>query len=76
MSATTIPVKQGIYHKAGSLRSERRWALWTAYLSLIVSAVIMLAPPVYMLLTSLLVDFAIRSREDGMERVGVERCSR
>ncbi|NMJ43241.1 carbohydrate ABC transporter permease [Roseomonas sp. JC162] len=53
MSATTIPVKQGIYHKAGSLRRERRWALWTAYLSLIVSAIIMLAPPVYMLLTSL-----------------------
>ncbi|MBR0660019.1 carbohydrate ABC transporter permease [Neoroseomonas oryzicola] len=53
MSATTAPAQQGIYHKAGSLRSERRWALWTAYLSLIVSAIIMLAPPVYMLLTSL-----------------------
>jgi multiple sugar transport system permease protein len=53
MSATTVPAQQGIYQKAGSLRSERRWALWTAYLSLIVSAVIMLAPPVYMLITSL-----------------------
>ena len=53
MAATTAPAQQGIYHKAGSLRSERRWALWTAYISLIISAIIMLAPPVYMLLTSL-----------------------
>lgn len=44
---------QGIYHKAGSLRAERRWALWTAYISLIVSAIIFLAPPVYMFITSL-----------------------
>ena len=29
----------GIYHKAGSLHAERRWALWTAYISLIVAAV-------------------------------------
>ncbi len=43
----------GIYQKAGSLRAERRWAMWTAYASLIVAAVIFLAPPVYMLLTSL-----------------------
>lgn len=43
----------GIYHKAGSLRSERRWALWTAYASLVFAAIIFLAPPVYMLLTSL-----------------------
>jgi multiple sugar transport system permease protein len=54
MSATAanrdIP---GIYHKAGSLRSERRWALWTAYISLIIACIIFLAPPVYMLLTSL-----------------------
>lgn len=42
-----------IYHKAGSLRSERRWALWTAYVSLVLAAIIFLAPPVYMLLTSL-----------------------
>jgi len=53
MSATAagrdIP---GIYHKAGSLRSERRWALWTAYISLIVAAIIFLAPPFYMLITS------------------------
>ena len=43
----------GIYHKAGSLSSERRWALWTAYISLIFAAIIFLAPPVYMFITSL-----------------------
>jgi multiple sugar transport system permease protein len=42
----------GIYSKAGSLRAERRWALWTAYISLIVAAIIFLAPPFYMLITS------------------------
>ncbi len=42
----------GIYHKAGSLRSERRWAMWTAYVSLIFAAIIFLAPPFYMLVTS------------------------
>jgi len=52
MSATAA-TPLGIYHKAGSLRRERRWALVTAYVSLVVAAVIMLAPPVYMLLTSL-----------------------
>lgn len=43
----------GIYHKAGSLRAERRWALWTAYISLVVAAVIMLGPPLYMFITSI-----------------------
>jgi multiple sugar transport system permease protein len=43
----------GLYHKAGSLRAERRWALWIAYLSLIFAAIILLAPPVYMFITSL-----------------------
>ncbi|MGX9963362.1 carbohydrate ABC transporter permease [Roseomonas sp. F4] len=43
----------GIYHKAGSLSSERRWALWTAYISLIFAAIIFLAPPIYMFITSL-----------------------
>ena len=43
----------GLYHKAGSLSSERRWALWTAYISLIFAAIIFLAPPVYMFVTSL-----------------------
>ena len=54
MSATTSGrALPGIYHKAGSLRAERRWALWTAYISLIFAAIIMLAPPVYMFLTSI-----------------------
>jgi multiple sugar transport system permease protein len=39
--------------KLGSLRAERRWALWTAYASLIVATIIFLAPPFYMLVTSL-----------------------
>ena len=42
-----------IYHKAGSLRSERVWALRLSYASLILAAIIFLAPPVYMLVTSL-----------------------
>jgi multiple sugar transport system permease protein len=55
MSATTAGNRDlpGLYHKAGSLRAERRWALWTAYVSLILAAIIMLAPPVYMFLTSI-----------------------
>ncbi len=53
MSAATGRAIPGIYHKAGSLRAERRWALWSAYASLIFAAIIMLAPPFYMLLTSL-----------------------
>ena len=52
MSATTRELP-GIYHRAGSLHSERRWALVTSYISLIVAAVIFLAPPAYMLITSL-----------------------
>ncbi|WP_431281772.1 carbohydrate ABC transporter permease [Humitalea sp. 24SJ18S-53] len=49
MSAT-VP---GFRRKTGSLHSERRWALWSAYISLIFAAIIMLAPPFYMLMTSL-----------------------
>ena len=53
MSATAAePGAPGIYHKAGSLSKERRWALWTAYVSLIFAAIIFLAPPFYMLITS------------------------
>lgn len=47
MSATTMG------RRSGSLRAERRWALWTAYVSLIIACVIFLMPPVYMLVTSL-----------------------
>lgn len=39
--------------RIGSLKAERRWALWSAYLSLVVAAVVMLAPPFYMLVTAL-----------------------
>lgn len=54
MSATAANRKMpGIYNKAGSLRAERRWALWVAYISLTIAAIIFLAPPFYMLITSL-----------------------
>ncbi|MBS7809952.1 carbohydrate ABC transporter permease [Roseococcus pinisoli] len=57
MSAATaskdVAKGSGIYSKAGSLSSERRWALWTAYASLILATIIFLAPPVYMFITSL-----------------------
>jgi multiple sugar transport system permease protein len=43
----------GHYHKAGSLRRERRWALLGAYIALAVFVVFFLLPPVYMLITSL-----------------------
>ena len=54
MSATTTSRRDlpNVYSKAGSLRAERRWALVWAYISLIVSAIILLTPPVYMLITS------------------------
>ena len=52
MSATTNRDLPNIYSKAGSLSRERRWALWTAYISLGIAAVIFLAPPFYMLITS------------------------
>jgi len=55
MSATAIAPTRitGIARKIGSLRQERRWALVTAYVSLVIAAIVMLAPPVYMFLTSL-----------------------
>ncbi|MCZ8277569.1 MAG: carbohydrate ABC transporter permease [Acetobacteraceae bacterium] len=55
MSATVATNRDmpNLYGKAGSLRSERRWALIWAYISLIISAIILLTPPVYMLITSL-----------------------
>ncbi|MCS6854913.1 MAG: carbohydrate ABC transporter permease, partial [Elioraea sp.] len=42
-----------LYHRAGSLSRERAWALRAAYASLTLAALIFLAPPVYMLITSL-----------------------
>jgi len=55
MSATAAANRDmpSLYGRAGSLRSERRWALIWAYISLIFSAIILLTPPVYMLITSL-----------------------
>ena len=54
MSASAAPVPASYTgRKLGSLRAERRWALWTAYASLIVAAITFLAPPFYMLVTSL-----------------------
>jgi multiple sugar transport system permease protein len=41
------------YGKVGSLHKERVWALRTAYASLIVASIIFLAPPFYMLITSI-----------------------
>ncbi|WP_376098202.1 carbohydrate ABC transporter permease [Roseomonas sp. CCTCC AB2023176] len=49
MSATVA----GFSRRVGSLRAERRWALWSAYVSLIFAAVVMLTPPLYMLMTAL-----------------------
>jgi len=53
MSAATSREEPGIYHKAGSLHAERRWAMWSAYASLIFAAIVFLAPPFYMFITSL-----------------------
>jgi multiple sugar transport system permease protein len=41
------------YHKVGSIRRERRWALIGAYIALAIFVVFFLLPPVYMLITSL-----------------------
>jgi multiple sugar transport system permease protein len=43
----------GIYHKAGSIRGERRRALVGAYVALAFFVVFFLFPPVHMLMTSL-----------------------
>jgi len=52
-AARPSDVLPGLGRKVGSLRQERRWALITAYISLVVAAIVMLAPPFYMLITSL-----------------------
>ena len=56
-TATTPPASEagGGYfgRKVGSLSKERRWALVSAYVCLVFFAILFLAPPVYMLVTSL-----------------------
>lgn len=39
--------------RATSIRAQRRWALWLAYICLVIFAVFFLFPPYYMLITSL-----------------------
>jgi multiple sugar transport system permease protein len=57
MSGASVAAGAGpaapIYHKAGSLRRERRWALIGAYAALAVFVVFFLTPPFNMLMTSL-----------------------
>jgi multiple sugar transport system permease protein len=54
MSATTAaPAEAQIYHKAGSIRNERRWAMIGAYIALAVFVVFFMFPPFHMLVTSL-----------------------
>jgi multiple sugar transport system permease protein len=54
MSTTTLPAaRPEARTRTTSLHRERRWALWSAYISLILAAIVFLAPPVYMLVTSL-----------------------
>jgi multiple sugar transport system permease protein len=55
MSASaSTPHAAGTYmgSKVGSLHKERRWALISAYVCLVIFALFFLAPPVYMLITS------------------------
>ncbi|HYI81772.1 MAG TPA: 1-deoxy-D-xylulose-5-phosphate synthase N-terminal domain-containing protein, partial [Acetobacteraceae bacterium] len=54
-SATTPGAEAGGYigRKVGSLSKERRWALVSAYVCLVFFAILFLAPPIYMLVTSL-----------------------
>ena len=49
MSTSFVPAVR----RQGSLHAERRWALIVAYVSLVFASIVMLAPPFYMLLTSL-----------------------
>jgi multiple sugar transport system permease protein len=54
-TATTPPAAEaGGYfgRKVGSLSKERRWALVSAYVCLVIFAILFLAPPVYALVTS------------------------
>ena len=51
MSVTTADTP--IYHKAGSLKRERRWAMIGAYIALAFFVLFFLVPPFHMLVTSL-----------------------
>jgi len=52
-SITTGAAAAPAYHKAGSIRRERRWAMIGAYIALAVFVVFFLLPPFHMLVTSL-----------------------
>ena len=52
VSSSPGTVGGGVSRKTGSLHRERRWALISAYVFLVIFAVLFLAPPVYMLVTS------------------------
>jgi multiple sugar transport system permease protein len=56
MSASTAnaaaPAGSYFGRKVGSLSKERRWALVSAYVCLVIFALFFLAPPIYMLITS------------------------
>jgi multiple sugar transport system permease protein len=54
VSTATPAAPAGSYfgRKVGSLSKERRWALVSAYVCLVLFAIFFLAPPVYMLITS------------------------
>jgi multiple sugar transport system permease protein len=53
MFAITSPADMGLRPKIGSMSRDRRWALRWSYFFLVVFAIFFLAPPVYMLITSL-----------------------
>ena len=55
MSSTTLaPPLRAVARRGGrSLRSERRWALYSSYAALLLFVVMFLVPPFYMLVTSL-----------------------
>ena len=54
MSATAIGMRAGRgFAFRASLRRNRRWALMTSYVFLVVFAIFFLIPPYYMVITSL-----------------------
>ena len=61
------------YHKAGSIKRERRWALIGAYIALAVFVVFFLVPPFHMLMTSLKSSAEIADLSGAGARAGGER---